>query len=100
MNELVQKAIEQERKFQDESFGGPVFDDLLHLEDWGSLILRHGGLGMGHTTQDTVDLQRFYKQMIRVGAIAVAAAESTIRKMSKEKIAGPTEEQLASWKGY
>lgn len=60
-------------------------DDALTPERWAALIIRHAGLAMPHTTAQPDDAARFYKQMIRLSAIARAAAASTLRKHGKHK---------------
>ena len=66
--------IRNERKNQDRKWGGPSHDDCHDEQDWIAYVRRH-------TDKASYD---FRKQMIRVAALVVAAAESYDRKKDKD----------------
>jgi hypothetical protein len=88
--ELVLREITEERGRQDIEFGGPNHDDIVTRSEWGAIILRHGGLAMGHSAKADNDDEIYRRQLIRVAAIAVAAIQSHDRKVycKNEKFAG------------
>ena len=85
MRSDIPGKIEQERKAQDEKWGGPEHDDTHSVWDWICYIHGHaraaGSMLRGVPPADEVaaSLQHFRYQMVRVAALAVAAIESVDR---------------------
>lgn len=63
--------IELERGCQINKWGGPTTDDTRTPLDWVAFITKHAGKAVMRPW----DWRLFYKQMIRVAALAIAAAE-------------------------
>ncbi len=66
--EKIIEEILAEREYQDHKWGGPEHDDIHSDSDWNSYIIKH--LGKAFVSQ-----LAFREQMIKVAALAVAAAE-------------------------
>ena len=69
--EKILEEIREERRRQDEKWGGPRHDNLHNSHDWIAIIARHLGRAVTWPWSPAM----FRKQMIRVAAIAVAAVE-------------------------
>ena len=83
ITEQVLSDIADERKAVRGEIASEETDDGLFDSEWGALLLRHAGLAMPHVTgenRDTTTEKRFYRQMIRVAWLAIAAAESVRRR--------------------
>jgi hypothetical protein len=100
MNADVLAAIEAERAVVRAGVATEAQDDVLSPTQWGALLLRHAGLAMPHAAHDEADEARFERQMVRVAWVAVAALEAAHRRRERAKVAGPSGEQRASWKGW
>lgn len=72
----VYEEIHDERVIQDKKWGGAGNDDTHSHVDWIAYIVKHGGRAVRHP----LDLALFRKQMIRIGALAVAAVEWSDRR--------------------
>lgn len=70
----VFKAIEDERNYQDDKWGGPIFDDTQTEEQWASHIREYAN-GFNRASN-----YAFRTRMVKVAALAVAAIESYDRK--------------------
>ena len=66
--EKIIEEILAEREYQDNKWGGPDHDDIHYNHDWGVYIIKHLGKAFGSPLT-------FREQMIKVAALAVAAAE-------------------------
>jgi len=84
--QLILSEIEAERQAQDREHGGPAHDDTHTCNDWLAILVRH--LGLAGSDEAVIDPVRFRRQMIRVGALAVAIVESFDRKAGQPKVAG------------
>lgn len=101
----VYAEIDAERRRQDAEFGGPSRDNQHGPETWVSLAARQLGLA---ASQDSTtaggrhpDPAHFRRKMLTLAAVAVAAIEACDRAApALAKHAGPTAEQMESWKGY
>ncbi len=82
MTPTIYEEIQQERKRQDEQWGGPDHDDRNNQLEWIGIITRH--LGKALISSDVPLLSRI--QLIRVAALAVAAVEWIDRKIERTKI--------------
>ncbi len=76
-------AIEQERANQDGKWGGPKHDDHHDTLNWIAYIVKHTGKAVIWNASEEYVLRVFRIQMIRVGALAVAAIEWADRKLTK-----------------
>lgn len=77
--------INAEREAQDIAHGGPASDDTHSLNDWIAILARHVGLAASDGAAE--DRARCRRQLIRVAAVAVAAAEAMDRQ-SSDMVAG------------
>ena len=71
MDLSIYEEIHNERIAQDDKWGGPRVDDANRNNDWVAYIAKH----VGSAVSLPWDKDRFRVQMIRVGALAVAAVE-------------------------
>lgn len=77
MKESILDEIRRERDRQDEQYGGASHDDMHTIFDWVALITKH----TGRAALDLPTDSRFRYQMVRVGALAVAAIEWFDRRL-------------------
>lgn len=84
--EYILREVETERQCQDHLWGGPAHDDRHAPADWLSILVRHLGLAAGDCAE--IDPGRYRKQLVRVAAVAVAAAEAFDRRHGVERVAG------------
>ncbi|MFA5023344.1 MAG: hypothetical protein WC523_00105 [Patescibacteria group bacterium] len=77
----IYNEIREERKNQDNKWGGANNDDYHTEETWVVFLVKH--LGKAMIFANKWDLIIFRKQMIRVAALAVAAIEWCDRKNIK-----------------
>lgn len=68
-----------ERKRQDEQWGGPSHDDCHHRNDWITFIRKQLNLADGDASGASVPDADFWERMVKVAALAMAAAESQRR---------------------
>ena len=73
----VVAEVEQERRRQDVKHGGPSHDDTHTPFEWQDMIDGHLQRAHGHCVDGARELWR--REMIRVAALAVAAAEALDR---------------------
>lgn len=78
--EMVLEEVACEREYQDEKWGGEVYDDTHHSHDWFAFIVGYAGKGYSWP----IDLANFRKCMVKVAALAVAAVEWADRRLKKE----------------
>ena len=76
--EAILREIQTERMAQDSLWGGPAHDDKHAPAEWLSIIVRHLGLAAGDCAE--IDPERYRRQLVRVAAVAVAAAEAHDRR--------------------
>lgn len=79
--------VAEERTWQDSRWGGAEHDDRHTPAEWVALLARHLGLAVDDGGE-TTDPERFRRQMIRLAALAVAAAESFDRLTGREHAVG------------
>ena len=79
----VYHAIQTERENQRAEGYTEAHDDAHPLTTWVALLARHAGLAMDDG--GCVSVERFRRQMIRVAAVAVAAAEALDRQQARRK---------------
>lgn len=79
ITEMVLDRVREERKRQDDQWGGPTHDDTLTDPIWLMVLTRHFGRvgGLMLTTYNRVQLSYC---LVRVAAIAVAWAEVIYRR--------------------
>jgi hypothetical protein len=70
-----------ERYKQNQKWGGQDHDDKHNSHDWIAILVRHAGRAVMWPWDNTA----FRKQMIRVAAVAVAAAEWCDRGLTREE---------------
>lgn len=71
MQMTIYEEIYEERERQDNKHGGPPNDDQYKSHDWLAFITKHTGRAVFRPW----DRLTFRRQMIRIAALAVAAAE-------------------------
>ena len=85
-SKTVLEQILDERKTQDEKWGGKTHDDTHSAWDWIAYITKHAGKAVTDQSGQLLDLTvipeplMFRYQMIRVAALAIAAIEWIDRK--------------------
>ena len=75
---IREKVIEEllaEREYQDHKWGGEEHDNSLTQEDWLRHIIKH----LCRAAGEVKDLDKFHYHLVRVAALAVAAAEWCVR---------------------
>lgn len=72
---LVLAEVAEERKEQDEEWGGAAHDDQHGSNDWIAYIAKHVGKAVWYMSAGQHGRATFRYQMIRVAALAVAAVE-------------------------
>ena len=85
----ILKEVQEERDHQDKKWGGPNHDDDHGPYAWVSFIINYLGKSIGDFLADDSQVQNrveyrlrnFRYNMIKVAALAVAAAESVDRKL-------------------
>lgn len=81
-DETIYDQIKEERRIQDQKWGGIEHDDTHSSNDWVAYIAKHLGRAADW------DYTAFRRHMIRVAALAVAAIEWVDRRietLNKEK---------------
>lgn len=86
--EKIMEEILAEREYQDHKWGGDVHDDRHSSSDWIAYITKHLGKAVVWPWSGT---RRFRDQMIRVAALAVAAAEWHDRGTCRPGVCPPPE---------
>ncbi len=82
LRDKILTDIEYERQYQDEKWGGPAHDDCHTLGSFVLYMMKQ--LGRSCDIDDYANYnQIFYNQMIKVAALACAAAESCLRRTGK-----------------
>lgn len=81
----IYNEITEERRRQDEKWGGPEHDDGHSLEMWVFFITKHAMRGILEWNTHESGARAFRRQMIRVAALAVAAAEVVDRALVRAK---------------
>lgn len=76
--------VRRERETQDEKWGGADHDDGHDEWTWIALLTKHAGRGAPDAGVKWRDRRTFRQQMIRVAALAVAAAEWSDRRVIAE----------------
>jgi hypothetical protein len=79
--------IDQERKTQDELWGGSDFDGRHRPNDWIAILCRQ--LGLAASDGGKIDVYRYRRQLVRLASTAVAALES----LDRQTVVGPGPEQ-------
>jgi hypothetical protein len=91
--DFIEKIL-TERRRQDEQWGGPRHDDGHAYPDWlrfirgqlSGIMLIHGGKQREEEALMNPDnLAKFEERMVKVAALAMAAVESTRRKMEEKR---------------
>jgi len=77
--EKIIEEILAEREYQDHKWGGDEHDDMHGSHDWVAFIIKH----MGKAITWPWNGEQFRSQMIKVAALAVAAAEWYDRNENK-----------------
>lgn len=77
----VYDEIAAERAVQDAKWGGAAADDKNMPNDWIAYIAGH----VGRAWSSPLDIATYRKQLIRVGALAVAAVESLDRHVDRRR---------------
>jgi len=85
--EKIIEEILAEREYQDHKWGGDVHDDRHSSHDWVAFITKHLGKAVCWPWSG----DRFRTQMIKVAALAVAAAEWHDRGTSRPGVCKPEE---------
>jgi ABC-type uncharacterized transport system YnjBCD substrate-binding protein len=80
--ELLQK-VKEERDYQDKRWGGDWTDNSWSAADWIAFIEKYKSNAMVAAINGEKD--EFVKQMVKVAALAVAAAEAAERKGEMKK---------------
>lgn len=87
-DERILFDIADERRRQDEQWGGPDHDDTHRGVDWLRYINRQSTLASNETLSDdaseVVDPEGYRARLVKIAALAVAAIESHDRKLSPE----------------
>jgi hypothetical protein len=83
--EKIIEEILAEREYQDHKWGGDIHDDRHTGHDWIAYMVKHLGRSITHRMADDT----FRTQMIRVAALAVAAAEWYDRGTFKPLVCEP-----------
>lgn len=76
IREKVIEEIMAEREYQDHKWGGENHDDEHTWHDWVTYLIKH----MSRAVVFPFNFETFHYQMVRVAALAVAAAEWSERK--------------------
>lgn len=85
----ILKEVQEERDHQDKKWGGPNHDDHHSPYTWVSIIVNYLGKSVGDFLTDDSEVQNrvefrlrnFRYNMIKIAALAVAAAESADRNL-------------------
>jgi hypothetical protein len=83
----IYREIDQERKTQDDLWGGSACDDRHRPNDWIAILCRQ--LGLAASDAGKIDLFRYRRQLVRLASTAVAALES----LDRQTVVGPGPEQ-------
>lgn len=81
-DDLINK-VKEERSYQDKKYGGDWNDDVWTATEWCAFIEKYKANALVSAIDGNKD--EFVKQMIKVSALALAAAEAAERKGSMTK---------------
>lgn len=71
----VMHDVAQERRRQDDEFGGASHNDQHQPAEWVAMIVKQLGKTVAHCTEDQAS-REYRQRMVNVAALAVAAVES------------------------